>query len=187
MLNKFLDKYIFTSTLKYTNHNFYLLNIPFVIAPVDILINLLSSQDINEHKKIYSSFKNSTIQNFIPRFSDLKIPEKKEIDFVKTFFVAFGWGAIEIIDFDEATKRAIIIVENSPFAKELAGKTKFPIDTILRGVFAGLFSAMLKEDLDCVETECVALNSKACKFVVKQKNEFDLEKQIVRDQLIFDE
>jgi len=92
-----------------------------------------------------------------------------------------------MIDFDETAKRAIIIVDNSPFANELKGKVDFHADTILRGIFAGVFSDIFKQDVDCVEAECFALNDKSCKFVIKPKNEFDLEKNIVREQLIFDD
>ncbi|MDD4251081.1 MAG: 4-vinyl reductase [Candidatus ainarchaeum sp.] len=93
-------------------------------------------------------------------------------------------GAIEIIDFDKEAKRALIIVDNSPFAIQVKGKVDRPMDNILRGIFSGVFSIIFKEDVDCVETECFAMNAKSCKFVIKPKTEFDLEKQIVRDQII---
>ena len=78
--------------------------------------------------------------------------------------------------------------ENSEeFVWIVKGKVDFAVDTLLRGVFAGIFSAILKEDVDCVEVECTALNDNVCKFIVKPKKEFDLEKNIVREQLVFDD
>ena len=187
MLNKFFDKYIFTNTLKYLHNNFYLVNIPFLVMPIDLLISLCAKKNISHHKELYSLFKESVQKNFMPRFDGMGVGEQKELDFLKTFFTASGFGLIEMIDFDETAKRAIIIVDNSPFANELKGKVDFHADTILRGIFAGVFSDIFKQDVDCVEAECFALNDKSCKFVIKPKNEFDLEKNIVREQLIFDD
>jgi predicted hydrocarbon binding protein len=183
MLNQFFDKYIFTNTLKYTHNNFYLVNVPFVVSPVDIFISLLKSSDQDLHKKIYLAVKEDTHSTFLKRFAELGISEEKEIDFVRAFFIASGWGAIQIIDNDKESKRAIIVLDNSPFASFLVGKVDLPVDTFLKGVLAGLFSKIYKVDIDCVESECVALGAKSCKFILKPKIEFDLSKKIVQDQL----
>jgi predicted hydrocarbon binding protein len=187
MLNKFFDKYIFTNTLKYSHNNFYLVNIPFAIMPIDLLLELSKKEDQEWHKELYKMFKESSRKDFMPRFENLGVDKNKEVDFIKVFFTASGFGFIQIIDYDKEAKRAILVVESSPFAQELKGKVKFHVDTILRGTFAGIFSEIFSEDVDCVEAECLALNDKACKFIIKPKEEFDLEKKIVRDQLIFDD
>lgn len=186
MLNSFYDKYIFTNTLNYKNNNFSLVNIPFIILPTDILISLLSSEDMEVHKKIYESVKKSTKIRLVERFKKMGIDKNKEISFIKNFFIASGWGKIEVVDSDEKSKRAIIVVDSSPFAKELKGKAKFPVDSIMRGVFAGLFSSFFGEKIDCVESECLALDAKSCKFVLKPTTEFDLQKKIVREQLVLE-
>ena len=186
MLNRFYDKYIFTNTLKYTHNNFSLVNIPFLMVPLDILSTLVSTQDLEKHKEIYSSFKESTKDNFMPKFKELGIEESKRLEFVKAFFIASGWGFIQIINLEKETKKAIVTVDNSPFASSLQGKSKIAVDSIIRGVLSGLFSNLFEDDVDCVEVECVALGSKNCKFIIKPKSEFDLEKEIVREQLIFD-
>ena len=183
MLNQFFDKYIFTNTLKYTHNNFYLVNVPFVIAPIDIFLSILKISDLDLHKKMYLAVKEDTKSNFLKRFSELGIDESKELDFVRAFFIASGWGMLQIIDHDKETKRAIVVLDNSPFATELKGKTDIPVDTFLKGVLAGLFSEIYKNDVDCIEAECFALGSKNCKFIIKPKTEFDLSKKIVQDQL----
>ena len=183
MLNQFFDKYIFTNTLKYTHNNFYLVNVPFVISPVDIFLSILKSNDLDFHKKIYLAVKEDTKSNFMKRFSELGITHEKELDFVKAFFVASGWGMIQIIDHDKESKRAIIVLDNSPFATSLGGKVDLPVDTFLKGVLAGLFSEIYGGDVDCVESECLALGAKSCKFILKPKTEFDMSKKIVQDQL----
>ena len=183
MLNQFFDKYIFTNTLKYTHNNFYLVNVPFVISPVDIFLSLLKSDDLELHKKIYLAVKEDTKSSFMKRFSALGITENKELDFVRAFFIASGWGSMQVIDHDKETKRAIVVLDNSPFATALVGKADVAVDTFLKGVLAGLFSEIYKEDIDCVEVECVALGAKSCKFILKPKTEFDLGKKAVQDQL----
>jgi len=183
MLNQFFDKYIFTNTLKYTHNNFYLVNVPFVISPVDIFLSLLKSNDVDLHKKIYLAIKEDTKSNFLKRFSELGITEEKELDFVRAFFIASGWGSLQIIDHDKGSKRAIIVLDNSPFATALIGKADLGVDTFLKGVLAGLFSKIYKDDIECVESECVALGAKSCKFILKPKAEFDLSKKVVQDQL----
>ena len=183
MLNQFFDKYIFTNTLKYTHNNFYLVNVPFVISPVDIFLSILKSSDLEFHKKIYLAIKEDTKSSFMKRFSALGITENKELDFVRAFFIASGWGALQIVDHDIKSKRAIVVLDNSPFATALIGKTDVVVDTFLKGVLAGLFSEIYKDDIDCVEVECVALGAKSCKFILKPKIEFDLDKKVVQDQL----
>jgi predicted hydrocarbon binding protein len=183
MLNQFFDKYIFTNTLKYKNNNFFLVNIPFLIIPVDILVDLVKDKDINEHKKLYEKVRESVKSSLVPRFEAMGLEKGKQLELIKTFFVASGWGSLKLVDLDEQTKRAIAVLEHSPFAIELNGKVKFAVDVFMRGILAGLFSAVFKEEIACVETECAAINSERCKLILKPKTEFDFSKKIVQDQL----
>lgn len=184
MLNNFFDKFIFTSTLKYTHNNFYLMNIPFLITPTETIASICEVQDIEFHKKIYESIKKNTIDNLMKEFGlNLGTDKKKQLDFLQNFFTASGWGQIQIIDLQSEGKKAIIILENSPFSAKLKGKTQLPADVFLRGILAGIFSKIFEDNIDCVESECVALNNERCKFIIKPKNEFDFLNKIVMDQL----
>jgi predicted hydrocarbon binding protein len=183
MLNQFLDKYIFTNTLTYKQNNFSLVNIPFTIFPVDLLLELVGQEDKEKLKEIYYIVKKSSKENFMPKFDELKMDGKKQVDFVKTLFMASGWGNIQIVDLDSEGKKAIVVVDNSPFAKELKGKAKNPVDVIIRGVLASLFSDVFKVDVECVESECMAVKGEHCKFVIKPHSEFDFTKKIVSEQL----
>ncbi|OQA30939.1 MAG: V4R domain protein [archaeon ADurb.Bin336] len=184
MLNNFFDKFIFTSTLKYTQNNFYLIDIPFFIAPTETLTSLCEVQDIEFHKKIYESVKKNTSENLMKEFgAKIGNDKKKQIDFLNNFFIASGWGKIQIIDLQLEGKKAIIVLDNSPFASKLRGKTQLPADVFLRGTLAGIFSKIFEDNIDCVESECVALNNERCKFIIKPKIEFDFTHKIVMDQL----
>lgn len=184
MLNSFFDKFIFTSTLKYNHANFYLLDIPFLITPVETLIGLCAVQDIEFQKKIYESVKKSTAENLMKEFgTNFGGEKKKQIDLVETFFSASGWGQIQAIDLQPETKRAIIVLDNSPFVSKLKGKTQLSADVFLRGTLAGMFSKIFEDNIDCVEAECAALSGEKCKFIIKPKTEFDFANKIVQDQL----
>jgi predicted hydrocarbon binding protein len=188
MLNSFFDKYIFTNTLKYRNNNFFLLNIPFSIIPTEIIVAISSQNDIEFNRKIYFSIKENTRKNMVKQFQlDFGLDRKKSLIVFENFFSASGWGKIQTIDINFENKRAIIIVENSPIATSLKGKVSFPVDIILRAIFAGIFSEAFQENVDCVESECVAVSGERCKFIIKPEHNFDLSKKIVRDQLIFKE
>ena len=188
MLNSFFDKYIFTNTLKYKNNNFFLLNIPFAIIPNEIIVAISSQNNPEFNRVLYSSVKENTQKNLVHQFQlDFGMDRKKAMHLFETFFTASGWGKIQNIDTDFNGKRAIIIVENSPVALSLKGKVSFPVDIMLRAIFAGIFSEVFQENVDCVESECAAVSGERCKFIIKPENEFDISKKSVRNQLLFNE
>ncbi|MFH1224644.1 MAG: 4-vinyl reductase [Candidatus Diapherotrites archaeon] len=187
MLNTFYDKFIFTGGLKYAHNNFYLMNLPFLIMPLELLSGLAARQDQHLDLEIYYCSKYSTLSGLLKQFDlDFGLHDEKALQVVEEFFTASGWGLIEHLDRDDANKRAIVVVKDSPIAHALHGKVKFPVDHFLRGVFAGLFSQVFKADMECVESKCLALNEESCHFVVKQANEFDFSKKEVRRQLRVD-
>jgi predicted hydrocarbon binding protein len=184
MLNGFYDKFIFTGTLKYTHNNFYLTEIPFLMAPIETLVGIAGVQDTEFQKKIYLEVKKSTSQKLINQFTtNLGMEKEKEIKLIEEFFTGSGWGLIQSIDMQMEAKRAIIVLENSPFVTELKGQSKIPVDTFLRGSLAGIFSKIFSEDIDCVESECAAVSGERCKFILKPKTEFDFANPMVQQQL----
>ena len=183
MLNNFYDKYIFTGTLKFTHDNFFLIDIPFFMMPSEILMDIAGSNDVELHKKIYVAIKASTKEKLIPKFGEYGTELIRELELFRAYFSGSGWGSVKIIDFDPKTRRAIVLLENSPFASALKIKSKLPVDIFFRGVLAGAFSAFFKDDIDCVETECSALGGARCKFVLKPQGEFDFGNEMVQDQL----
>jgi predicted hydrocarbon binding protein len=184
MLNSFFDKFIFTNGLKYKHNNFFLLNMPFVIVPSDLLVALSAKQDKNIDLELYYSVKEYTLKKLVKEFNiDFGLEGEKGLKFVEDFFSASGWGAIKRIDLDTQKKRAIVVVSNSPIAVALNGKAKHAVDHFLRGILAGIFSDFFKTSVECVETECGALNDKSCKFVLKKLEGFNFDKAETRRQL----
>jgi len=154
------------------------------MAPIETLTGICSVQDQDFLKKLYLAVKKSTIQGLIPQFeTNLGMEKQKETKLIEEFFSFSGWGNLQVIDMQTEAKRAIVVVDNSPFATALRGKTQYPSDTIMRGTLAGLFSAVFKEEIDCVEVECAAQNSERCKFIIKPKVEFEFTNILVQQQL----
>jgi len=76
-----------------------------------------------------------------------------------------GWGILKWEEFDAESKKGVIFVEDSPVASDLKGKVKSPCDHVVCGFIAGGTSALFMEDMDVVETECLALGAPRCKFI----------------------
>ena len=57
MLNTFFDKYIFTNGLRYTHYNFFLMNVPFAVVPVDVLVGLAKIEDLEANRQVYAALK----------------------------------------------------------------------------------------------------------------------------------
>lgn len=183
MLNSYYDKFIFTGQMKFKESNFYLIDIPFLLFPVEILSGILVNASDDEAKKIYVSVKNS-MKDFAPL---LKAKPKYKglslINFINEFFSNSGFGHIRVLHFDETKFRGIVLVSSSPFASNLKNKSKKPMDHILRGIIAGIFSFAFEKNLDCVETKCISVNSSECEFIVNRNKEFDFSKKNTQSQL----
>lgn len=184
MLNSFFDRFIFANALQYKENNFYLANLPFVILPVSVLISIAERNDMPLNLSLYYSVKDSVVFSLRKEFElDFGTEGKKSLDFMRSFFVASGWGSIEFIDVNFQNGRAIVLVDNSPVARNVAN-AKAPCDTFLRGFLAGLFSVYFKINVDCVEAKCIALGSPHCEFVIKPLREFNFDSSLTRAQLL---
>jgi len=184
LINSFYDKFIFTNSVFWRNNNFFLMDIPFVMLPTDIITGLISENNHDFNKKIYSIVRNSVKKNLVKEFRlDFKADGTRAVEVVEKYFSFSGWGNIENVQIDAPNARALVNVSNNPFANALLGKAKEPVDHVFRGIFAGLFSAAFEKELDCVETHCLALGEKQCEFVIKQQHEFDVSKKETQNQL----
>lgn len=185
MLNPFLDRFIFTSNIKYTHNNFYISEVPFLIMPTDLLVGICAEQNIDFDRLLYISVRESVKKNLIRGLGvHFGLSGDKFLSVMQNFFTAFGWGGIQVLDIDHALFRAVISVSNSPIADSLRGKVHYPVDHMLRGVFAAMFSQYFKTSVDCVETKCSALgNTSNCEFIIKKAEDFNFENLDTRRQL----
>ncbi len=182
VLNNFFDKFIFTSQLKFKDYNFYVLDIPFVIVPVDMLLGFSEMDEPTINKAVYYAFKKSTQQRLIPKFK-AGATKIKFLELAQAFFAASGWGLSKNVEIDEVNHRAIIVVSHSPLANAMQGKVKHPADHYMRAVLAAIFSEYFETQVECVESECMALHPGDCTFILKPLAEFDFTKEETQRQL----
>lgn len=184
MLNSYFDKIIYGGGLKYKDNNFTVMGIPFVMVPTELLMGLSSNQDVKFQKHIYETAKKSTYKSLKTQFGiDFRQEGDKGLKIIEDFFTASGWGLLSSIDLDLENKRAIVVVNNSAVGSVLKGKVKAPCDHFMRGIIAAIFWDFFNEEVDCVESECIAMADSKCKFVVKLPHEFDFSKENVKQQL----
>ncbi len=186
VLNNFFDKFIFTSQLRFKDSNFYVMDIPFVIVPVDILTGFSELDEPTVNKAVYYAFKSSSLRRLIPKFQQ-GTTKQKFLDLSQTFFGASGWGISKNIQIDDANHRAIVVVSNSPLAKAVQGKVKHPIDHYTRAMLAAIYTAYFDVQVEAVETECAALHPGDCTYVIKPLSEFDFTKEETQRQLSLNE
>lgn len=183
LLNSFYDRFVFTNSLSYKNHNFFLSGVPFVIAPSALLAGLSGIEDPVLQRQLYASVKKSVRFGLLKQFErDFGLGKEKLLEFCLAYFVASGWGLFEYRDVDFEKKRAIVVVRNSPFSSFFPSSS-FPVDVCSRAILAAVFSEVFSEPVECVETNCSAMGEQACSFVVKQLSDFDFSSDVVRKQL----
>ncbi len=183
MLNSFFDKFIFTSALKYSHNNFYLINMPFFIMPVDIIAGIAQKENQQLNLELYYAVKEAVKSSVRKDFQvDFGIQGEKGLEFMEAFFTASGWGKLERTDMDKEKCQALVSVTSSPIASACRN-AKAPVDTFMRGVLAGILSIYFKKDVECVEVKCAALSAQQCDFVIKPLAEFNFENPYTRTQL----
>lgn len=95
-----------------------------------------------------------------------------------------GWGKASIANYDAKNKRAIIHVQDSTFAKSY-GRSKQPVDQIMRGFLAGAGCVYFDDEtIECAETKCMSTGDTLCEFIVKRAKDFE-DSELVRKQLPF--
>ncbi len=184
MFNDYYRKAVFGNQVKFVKGQFFLGNVPFVFAPLDLLLSIVSIDDENLHKKLYSSVKESA-QRLVQRFEfPFEYSALRRLEEMENYFSSSGWGPLQRMHLDEKKSRALVTVENSPLALALQGKSLHPVDHLMRGILAGVYSSVMKRDMDCVELACLASGApERCEFVLKPHHEFDFSKELTRKQI----
>ena len=93
-------------------------------------------------------------------FSDEEI-----LDFMLTMGGQIGWGRFSLEAWDKGSGDLVVRVTSSPFA-EAHGEADEPVCHLLRGIVAGMGSALLERECGAVETSCQAMGDDCCRFVL---------------------
>jgi hypothetical protein len=122
--------------------------------------------DVKSIKNMYLLAKDSMLENKEGIIKSYKTAGN--VNWICETINLLGHGKIKYED-PPTGPTGMIILENSTLAKDLIGKVNNPVDYILRGIIAGIISAILDKDVDAVETECCANGSDNCKIFVDLK------------------
>jgi len=186
MLNSFYDKFVFTNGLQFRHSNFFLINLPFVMLPVDVLAAIAEKEDKALNLSVYYSVKAAISGDVRDRFKiDFGVEGEKGLAFMESYISASGWGQIDRTDLDFENARALVSVTDSPVAAACKN-VKAPVDAFMRGFLAGLFTVYFGRNVECIESKCAALGESHCDFVIKPIEEFNFENLLTRAQLKID-
>lgn len=83
-----------------------------------------------------------------------------------------GWGKSELVALDEKKYEGIFRTFNSVVGSAYKGKTEIPVDHLWRGLTAGGLTQAFKQDIDWVETKCIAKGDAYCEFSFKPRSAF---------------
>ncbi|MDE1823188.1 MAG: 4-vinyl reductase [Candidatus Micrarchaeota archaeon] len=81
----------------------------------------------------------------------------------------YGLGKATYQGASNSLPAGVIILENSPFAHNPDCKAGAPIDHVLRGIIAGMASAIFNKDFDTIELKCAAAGGDSCKIIIDSK------------------
>lgn len=93
-----------------------------------------------------------------------------------------GWGIVKPINTNIVASELNFELLNSTMATYY-GKSNYPVDHYFRGLVTGAWQNACTEQIEGIETECIAMGGKTCKFEIKPKNKLDLSSASVKKQL----
>jgi predicted hydrocarbon binding protein len=141
-----------------------------VIFPPQSMRDHIAFASINKEngmiKNLYYSAKESMFNHREKIAEIYKTSEGK--NWVCDYINMFGQGKI-VYENSHNSPSGIILLYNSPYAKDIKDGSNVPVDHIIRGIIAGVLSAALGKDFDAIELYCARVNGDKCKIMVGLK------------------
>ena len=181
------DKFMFAKQISFTDGQITLLGQPIALLPVK-LISLYTQSIIDDQvelNKFYYASKDSVKADFGITVGKLYGFSFKDFTrwFVDMANLA-GWGRLHFEAIEQQGHRGVIVSENCPVGSMLKGVVSKPCDHFLRGMMAGGASSAFRENVDFIETECVAVEDPKCRFLMGSRAELGAKfPDIVKEQL----
>jgi predicted hydrocarbon binding protein len=183
--HEFMQKLILARQIKFEEGKVEILNQPMVISPAWAFAYLLKSATNPEEigKLIYEGTKLATKDGMANKVKKEKKLEGIELTrWIMQSGSLAGWGKLSLREFDDKTCTAKVISENSAIAK-LYGKSNCPVDHAIRGFSAGTACIVFgREDIEAIETKCIATGDKICEFLFMPR-EKALQNKFAKKQL----
>jgi len=80
-------------------------------------------------------------------------------------FSHHGWGRLKL-DISKQDKGLIIFCVTNPIYGTIVDKAEGPVESLLSGIIAGIFSHYSGQDLECEQTQCITTGAADARFVL---------------------
>jgi predicted hydrocarbon binding protein len=80
-------------------------------------------------------------------------------------FSHHGWGVLRL-DLDHYHRGLLLVELENPVFGSLVPTADQPVETLMAGILAGFFAYFSGEDLDCVQTACMARGAPFSRFII---------------------
>lgn len=156
---------------------------PVVLNPLVTEVRIFKElEKKNLENLIYYSAKDAGKQWFSAMGTKYGIKPKDIMKWGPDLINLGGWGTVKPFKVDLSSSELEFTLLNSTFAKNY-GKSDHPVDHYFRGLLTGAWENATKKAVDGIEVECASTGSKACKFVLKPRENFDLNDPLIKRQL----
>ncbi len=174
-------KLLMANAFKLEQGEIQIFNIPVVMMPADAQVHLLKNSidklGVQEGTELlYNSAKVGTKQYCVELLRNTNARGAELSKLYSDIVTLAGYGVASLVKFDYPNKIVVCRFTNSPIAKRynlLIGKSKYPVDAITLGLFAGSFGVLFNTDFDAIEVKCVAMGDQYCEFVFAPPEEIE--------------
>lgn len=95
------------------------------------------------------------------------LTDQETIAFMMRMGREIGWGRFSLERYDPGEGLLSVLVSGSAFA-EAYGASDRPVCHLIRGIVAGMGSALMGKDCNALETDCAAAGAECCRFVLEE-------------------
>ncbi len=170
---RFAAKLLMSNALKLEEGKINIYNIPVILNPADYSVSLIHNliDDFGyskAHDLIYKNAKKGT-EEYSKELRRNTRSAGRELAKLYTEIVTLaGYGKASITKFSMEEKKVITRFDNSPVAMRyvhMYGASKFPVDIITAGLYAGSFNVLFNQPNEAIETHCIAQGDPYCEFI----------------------
>ena len=166
MLSPFLKKLLFARQFTIEDGKIEIIKLRNMLISPDFILNL-QEKDPDALYKLSKNIMKKDLDFFNKTIS---LKSQASIDRIKDIYEIFGFGKIQILDFDTKNKRGVVNILDSPIAKAHLLNNKVssePKCHFIAGKISGIFSFLFKKDVNAKEVKCMAKGDDFCQFVIK--------------------
>ncbi|MFH1256813.1 MAG: 4-vinyl reductase [Candidatus Diapherotrites archaeon] len=174
------QKLLMMQQIKFEEGNIRLFGRRMVLSPAEMPI-AMTDYMLNHPQaipEIYEKIRVNIETGWAEAVHDLyKFGRRNYIDTMKDIGTLSGWGNHQFLTYDAEKLEGLVRTPNSPVGEYYKNKVKEPVDHIFRGLAAGVGSAILKKEMDWIETKCIGKGDPYCEMLFKLRENITSEER----------